>query len=66
MRISMHIRIRFDVLGTSVGRVVIPWGSAGTALVEDAVPPGSSMMRVVVVRVMMVVDIMPTPIVRFL
>jgi hypothetical protein len=54
MRMRMDIQIRFDVLGTSVGGVVIPRG-ADTALVDGAVPPGSSTMWVVVVRMMVVV-----------
>ena len=59
----MHIRIRFNVLGASVGGVVISRGGAGTALVDGAIPPASSMvMRVMVV----VVGIMPGPTVRLL
>ena len=60
----MHIRIRFDVLGTSARGVVIPRGSAGTALAEGAVSPGSLMMRMV--RMMVVVGIMSAPVMHFL
>ena len=64
----MHIRIRFEVLGTSAGGVVTPRGSVGTALVEGAGPSGSSIMRVVMrtMVVMVVGGIMPAPVVRFL
>jgi hypothetical protein len=62
MRMRIHIRIRFYVLGASVSGVVIPRGGACTALADGAVPPASSMM---LVAVAMVVDIIPASAVRF-
>ena len=53
----MGIRIRLDGLGgASVGRVVIQRGGGGTALVDGAVPPASSMILwvMVVMRIAMV------------
>ena len=61
MRMQMHIRIRLNMLCASVGGVVISRGRAGTALVDDAIPPAPSMMMQVM---MVVVDIMPGPTVR--
>lgn len=58
MRRRIRIRIRIDVLGASIGRVIISGSSAGTAGIDGAVPPASPMMRLVVV---VVVSIMPTP-----
>ena len=67
MRMRTQIRICFNVLGASVGRVAIPMGGAGTALVDGAVPPASSMiLRVVVVMSMVMVDVVLAPAVRLL
>ena len=64
----MGIRICLDGLsGASVGRVVIPRGGGGTALVDGAVPPASSMMLwVMVVMRIVIVGIMPGPAMHFL
>jgi hypothetical protein len=65
-KMRMHIRIRLQVLGASVGRVVVPRGGAGTTLVDGAVSPASSMMLRVVMTRMVMVGIMPGPAVRLL
>ena len=67
MHMRTQIQIWLHVLDVSVGRIVIPRGGAGIALVDGAVPPASSMiLRVVVVIRMVMVGIVPAPSVRFL